>query len=504
MNHPGAGDEARGASGRDDVDGRSAVRGVDFLLGGTSSVNTTATTTSISTTGNRPCGGNGGGSAVRITPQFGRSRESRQRCQPVTTWSWFLTRRLRTIDYVPPVVNSSIGRDLEMSLDLLAEKERMLEVGELDSSRMLCERLELIDWNFGERSSGHMVESVHPYPAKFISEIPRSLLLALPMPKGTGVLDPFCGSGTTLCEAQRLGLASVGIDLNPIACLMSRVKTTPKPSGLEQIAATIADSARSNRDPIRWDIPNVDHWFKSDVQKAIAALVQELQTYHVKEAKDALSLALSSILVRVSNQESDTRYAAVEKTIAKTDVFDQFVAASLKIGMALSSRDWALLPSSVIEADTLSVDPADIPMSVGMVITSPPYPNAYEYWLYHKYRMWWLGYDPLAVKAQEIGARAHFFKRECHTEENFWDQMRRAMLLIDTVLVNSGFACFVIGRSKIHGRLINNARIIQTVAEEQGLRLVAQIERVISANRKSFNLSHANIKTETVIVFQKS
>ena len=380
----------------------------------------------------------------------------------------------------------------------------MLEVAESKGSRNLCRRLELIDWSFEARSTGHAVESVHPYPAKFISEIPRSLLLTLPIPEGTGVLDPFCGSGTTLCEAQRLGLPSVGIDLNPIACLISRVKTAPKPSGLELIAAKIADSARRNRDPLRWDIPNVDHWFKSDIQNAIAAVVQELRTIHEQHARDALSLALSSILVRVSNQESDTRYAAIEKTVAKTDVFDQFVAACLKIGTALSARDWSLLPSRVIEADTLTVDPADIRMPVGLVITSPPYPNAYEYWLYHKYRMWWLGYDPLAVKAQEIGARAHFFKREHHTEENFWDQMRRAFLLIDTVLVESGFACFVIGRSKIHGRLINNASIIQTIAEERGLRLVSRFERVISANRKSFNLSHANIKTETVIVFQKS
>ena len=43
-------------------------------------------------------------------------------------------------------------------------------------------------------------------------------------------------------------------------------------------------------------------------------------------------------------------------------------------------------------------------------MTSPPYPNAYEYWLYHKYRMYWLGMDPIAVRQQEIGARPHYFR----------------------------------------------------------------------------------------------
>lgn len=150
------------------------------------------------------------------------------------------------------------------------------------------------------------------------------------------------------------------------------------------------------------------------------------------------------------------------------------------------------------------LSPKDLGGKVGLVVTSPPYPNAYEYWLYHKYRMWWLGFDPLAVKEQEIGARAHFFKRNHHTEAHFWHQMHNTFKLIDKVLVERGYACFVIGRSKIHGRIIDNADIIKSVAAEIGFSVIARIERPISSTRKSFNLSHANIKTETVLVLQKN
>jgi len=206
----------------------------------------------------------------------------------------------------------------------------------------------------------------------------------------------------------------------------------------------------------------------------------------------------------VSNQESDTRYAAIYKPVTKMDVFGYFLGACRKIDKALILRDWKPTPKpQLIQANTLKVDFADIEMPIGMVITSPPYPNAYEYWLYHKYRMWWLGFDPILVKSQEIGARAHFFKKDPHTENNFWDQMRSTFSLIDNVLVNRGFVCFVIGRSKIHGRIINNADIIQSVADEKHMNLISRFERNISAKRKSFNLSHANIKTETIIIFQK-
>src|SRR5437868_3518887 len=96
-----------------------------------------------------------------------------------------------------------------------------------DSDVQVRIRLESESWNFSDSKSGGDLHAIHPYPAKFIPEIPRRVLEHVPIPVGTVVLDPFCGAGTTLVEAQRLGIESVGVDLNPIACLLSRVKTTP-------------------------------------------------------------------------------------------------------------------------------------------------------------------------------------------------------------------------------------------------------------------------------------
>jgi len=364
--------------------------------------------------------------------------------------------------------------------------------------------LAAIDWSFVNRQRPPAIESIHPYPAKFIGDIPRAFLGALPLPPGTLVFDPFCGCGTTLLEAQRRGMPSVGVDLNPIACLIARVKSSPAPEGLASTARKLSRAARVNKAPPRWDIPNVNHWFKPDVQQAIAALLHECSGIGDSLMRDALRLALSSILVRVSNQDSDTRYAAIEKSVMREDVFVGFDAAAEKLSTALLSRDWHLAPAKVIEANTLALGSEGVGGRVGLVITSPPYPNAYEYWLYHKYRMWWLGFDPLAVKALEIGARAHFFKTNHHTEEHFWDQMRKTFALIDQVLVADGHACFVIGRSRIHGRIVDNADIIQAVAAERGFGKIARFDRAISANRKSFNLSHAKIKTETVLVLKRN
>ena len=358
-----------------------------------------------------------------------------------------------------------------------------------------------VNWDFPARVNHSNIEGVHPYPARFIAEIPRALVFALPVPKGTAVFDPFCGSGTSLVECQRNRQSAVGVDVNPIACLISRVKTEPVPEKLLNIAENVAEDASTERSVSIPGIPNLDHWFEGDIQDQLARLMYAIEKAPAK-AQTCLRLALSSIVVRVSNQESDTRYAAINKTQKPNAVRTLFLRSVEKLSVALLARNYPLTSVDVIEANTLSVTPDQINKPIGLVVTSPPYPNAYEYWLYHKYRMWWLGFDPLKVKEQEIGARAHFFKKNHHTADDFARQMETTFSLLSDVVVKGGFVCFVIGRSRIHGQIIDNAKIIERVAGDLGFRKFFSTERIVSPHRKSFNLSHANIKTETVLIIR--
>ncbi len=347
------------------------------------------------------------------------------------------------------------------------------------------------------------IDSIHPYPAKFIREIPRTLIQILGVPQGTSILDPFCGSGATLVEAQLAGITSIGIDLNPIACLISRVKTQPLDANLIEWAQHVIHKAKLSVTPNIPLIPNLDHWFMPQVQEIIARLLNQIAEVSFIAVREALQLALSSILVRISNQESDTRYAAIAKKIEHEKIYQLFLEASHRIALAKDKHQIVKFQTRIICQDVLKVTKADIQSQVGLVITSPPYPNAYEYWLYHKYRMFWLGYDPLGVKEQEIGARAHYFKKDYPTEQDFRNQMTMVLQLIQATLIQGGYACIVIGRSKIHGRIIDNSAILGEVAHELGFTLVVNLVRRIANSRRTFNLSHANIKTENILVFAK-
>ena len=68
---------------------------------------------------------------------------------------------------------------------------------------------------------------IHQYPAKLLSNIPYFFLQSdLFCPKNGVVLDPFCGSGTVMLEANISGRNAYGADANPLAVLIAQVKTT--------------------------------------------------------------------------------------------------------------------------------------------------------------------------------------------------------------------------------------------------------------------------------------
>ena len=71
----------------------------------------------------------------------------------------------------------------------------------------------------------YLTHNFHSFPAKFVPQIPKTVIEKFTKPKDL-VLDPFCGSGTTLVEANLAGRDSIGLDTNPLAVLISKCKTT--------------------------------------------------------------------------------------------------------------------------------------------------------------------------------------------------------------------------------------------------------------------------------------
>src|SRR5437773_11658138 len=72
----------------------------------------------------------------------------------------------------------------------------------------------------------HALHSLSTYLGGFPPRVPRTIIQRW-VPARASILDPFCGSGTTLVEAKLLGHPSVGLDLNPLAVAIARAKLQP-------------------------------------------------------------------------------------------------------------------------------------------------------------------------------------------------------------------------------------------------------------------------------------
>jgi len=381
--------------------------------------------------------------------------------------------------------------------------------------------LKSVDWAFVKSDTSYSTHDFHPYPAKFIPQIPQTLIEALSK-TGDTVLDPFCGSGTALVESLLLGRNAIGVDLNPLAVLITKAKTTPLSSqqivritkfldALKQDFSNVYKASTDKTCP-RYDppaplplIPKLDFWFDSIAIREAAVMKRRIDEMSDEVLRNFLAVAFSSILVSISRQDSDTRYVRRQKNLRPLDAFRRFQARVHH--MAERIAEFSKIPN-LPKALVYHRDSRDLsflkPASVHLVVTSPPYPNAYSYHLYHQYRMLWLGMDPWAFKKDEIGSHRKYSKKaNGATADTFAAEMQQCFDGLHRVLVERGRFCLVIGDSILRGQLIDNSQLLRRVAEVSGFQFEAEFERPIDLRRKSFNPKIGKIRHEHILVFKR-
>jgi site-specific DNA-methyltransferase (cytosine-N4-specific) len=117
--------------------------------------------------------------------------------------------------------------------------------------------------------------------------------------------------------------------------------------------------------------------------------------------------------------------------------------------------------------------------------------------------MYWLGFDPIAVRTSEIGARPHYSRRNGLTEHDFVDQMADVFDELVRVLAPGAPIVVVVGDSVIRGRQVDNRDTIEAAATRHGVRVLVAVERPIMQSRSSFNRAHSRArKSEHVLLLQ--
>jgi len=389
---------------------------------------------------------------------------------------------------------------------------------DLRDSCRVAEGLRQIDWAFTADDTSYLTHDVHPYPAKFVPQIPGNLIARLSL-RGELVLDPFGGSGTTALEAVRLGRRAVSIDANPLAALIGQVKTTR----IDKAAITDLHAIRTSlkahltilpADP-SWtvkkyaqyipDIPNRDKWFPDSSCGELALIRSCMEHTESPAAKNIALLAMSRTVLKVSFQDSETRYASRPREIPVGETIRKYLveldAVADRVIKTIPELRYGVV--QFLTADARHLDGTQMSdESVDLVVTSPPYGNAFDYHLYHRFRLLWLGHSPKSLADVEIGSHLRH-QRSADGFEAYLSDMRPCIAAIVRLLKPGRYAALVIGDAIYDGKTYQGAESVAELGEAAGLEKVCIISRPIHRTKRSIIAAGRRASDEKLLVLRK-
>ena len=258
------------------------------------------------------------------------------------------------------------------------------------------------------RYEDRAVHDWYRFVLSFPPHLVRDYLERLGVGPTDTVLDPFCGTGTTLVECKKLGIASVGIESNPMAHLASQVKVdwSVDASALSKYAEVVAVSTREifERDGSgEWTgLPLLDA--NGNTQSIMRQLGPERSKLLLKDSISPIPLHKTLILLDEIDRHGEPQLRQYGRlALAKALIHrignlkfgpevglgrikdDAPVVEAWLDGMSTIVHDIGLVreqsqvPTQVLQADSREAGRALEPNSVDAVITSPPYPNEKDY-----------------------------------------------------------------------------------------------------------------------------
>jgi DNA modification methylase len=324
-------------------------------------------------------------------------------------------------------------------MDLTTLNLKELSIFEHQSERLF--RLNSLlknELDFHGEDSGYSTHGLHAFPAKFPPQLPKKFIEELTKP-GEVILDPMAGSGTTLVEAKLLKRVGIGFDIDPIAVLLSNVKTTTLKHSSAELLTYGNQIIRKARHQFLYEKEQmeleffarfdkktsgfIDYWFLPETKWHLFSLVLAFEEVLPPNLVPFFRVAFSNIIItkrggvslaldlahtrphkvkvargtdgefyfgeEVYDTLSDNKRRHTTKVIRS--VYDSF-SKSVEFCIKRISQ-LPISTSSILSAygNAFSLPLKDF--SVDFIFTSPPYAsNAIDYMRAHKFSLIWFGF----------------------------------------------------------------------------------------------------------------
>lgn len=400
-------------------------------------------------------------------------------------------------------------------------------------------------------SSPYLTHDIHSYTAKLIPQIPKHFIKKY-TEESDVVLDPFCGSGTTLLEARLLSRNAIGIDINPLATLISSVKVTPlKIDQLSTAIRVVKEKVKKSERKTIVDFPNIGYWFCKRARNDLARIKASIECINDKFDKNIymFMLACFSSIVRKSSN-ADPRMAKTYKskrvikrlkngwTPTPIEYFEETLDRNFEKIKSLSEylsgkNNYAKVFHGDARDTSIIMNKNGI-QEVDSIITSPPYINAQDYFRSYKLEIWWLGLaSPEEVRhlnRQAIGTEnvsrgsdssipvaknrilntvlkeiSSTNRRKSCIVHNYFKNMEIVFKEFYDTLKIGGHFCLITGNNTICGVKIPTYKILTSIAEDNGFKTIEISRDKIQNRTLPPNRNHDGgvIKEEYITVFQK-
>lgn len=243
----------------------------------------------------------------------------------------------------------------------------------------LAEKLSTYDekyWDFSEyRNDAPLVR----YPAVMVAPMQACILKEIinADPTTSTVLDPFCGSGTVLCEGQKLGLNVMGFDINPMAVLIATVQLEgiPEDCAVRSINAINTRLTMLNGNVKSYAFKNINKWFNDDIIVSLSVIRQAIIEETNERMRRFFWCCFAETVKKFSNTRTSTfklhikEQSKIEATVDDTITFFKEHIQNNYLKYVKDSTSSICIKCG----DSKEHLAAMVADSVDLICTSPPY-----------------------------------------------------------------------------------------------------------------------------------
>jgi 16S rRNA G966 N2-methylase RsmD len=302
--------------------------------------------------------------------------------------------------------------------------------------------------HFDKVSNPKSIHGIYPYRGK-MSALDAAYVISQ-LPSDATLLDPFCGTGTIVYEAQSHGMRAIGVDNNPLACTIAegKVKQIEKESAISILTDTI-ENAGFIEEPRKMpeSASRYFHPTTADQIMRITELSKDFPPYLLATLYGSICVA-----ARACNGWlwTSTSVGRINEPLRNIDFYATLLRKARKHVDFVNQDNNA----SILCHDTRRINEVINEGSIDVVYTSPPYFDALDYTSYYsKIVLEIIGMDRKSIRGGLI-----------QKFSSYKEEMEKALLAIDKVVHDESLIIFVVGNRMVRRKLIRGSDLFSDIS----------------------------------------